>query len=126
MGRSSRGELSDEELFKFRVVKYILEGKVEEALRELSEFYGVKCPKVKIGKPKGSSKALGCYVPSRRTIYLACRDAYYNPLVVLHEFYHHLRYFGGEHRGNERLANEFAYDHLRAYLRVIRSSRKAP
>ena len=112
----------NEEL-KFRVVRNILRGDVEKALEELSEFYGVETPRVKVGMPKGRSKALGCYVPSKRTIYLRDREAYYNPVVVLHEFYHHLRTFAGEHRGSERLANFFAYDFLRTYLKKVKEIR---
>ncbi|MCD6324272.1 MAG: hypothetical protein J7L55_04100 [Desulfurococcales archaeon] len=39
------------------------------------------------------------------------------PFIIMHEFYHHLRYFGGEHRGTERGANAYAGRAIKAYLK---------
>jgi hypothetical protein len=37
---------------------------------------------------------------------------------MLHEFYHHLRYYAGHHRGTEKKADKFALDFIAAYKRV--------
>ena len=91
-----------------RAVALILLGETEKALEILSKFYEVPTPRVKIGLPKGRTGVLGCYVPSKRIIYLKSSEEYRNPFVVLHEFYHHIRYFAEKHRGTERGANEYA------------------
>ncbi len=103
----SSGEGSDA-VVRARAVALILLGETEKALEILSKFYGVPTPRVKVGLPKGRSSVLGCYVPSKRTIYLKSSEEYKNPFVVLHEFYHHIRYFAGKHRGTEGKANEYA------------------
>jgi hypothetical protein len=38
-----------------------------------------------------------------------------NPFVILHEFYHHLRTHGMEHRGTEKYANRFAEEFIEAF-----------
>ena len=45
----------------------------------------------------------------------ARREFLYDPFTILHEFYHHLRYFGNDHRGTEKHADRFAIDYIRAY-----------
>jgi hypothetical protein len=45
---------------------------------------------------------------------------FYNPFVVLHEFYHHLRARSGPHRGTERHANAFARRFIDSYVAVIK------
>jgi hypothetical protein len=52
---------------------------------------------------------------ARREILAANREYLYNPFVIIHEFYHHLRSTSGRHRGTERQADEFAADYVRAY-----------
>jgi hypothetical protein len=42
-------------------------------------------------------------------------DIFYNPFIILHEFYHHLRYRGMEHRGSEKSANSFASKFIDSY-----------
>ena len=103
----SGGKESDA-VVRAKAVALILLGETEKALEILSKFYGGPPPRVKVGLPKGRSGVLGCYVHSRRTIYLKSSEEYRNPFVVLHEFYHHIRYFAGKHRGTERGANEYA------------------
>jgi len=102
-----------------RAVALILEGETEKALEILSKFYGVPTPRVKVGLPKGRYGALGCYVPGKRTIYFRSSDEYRNPFVVLHEFYHHIRYFAGKHRGTERGANEYALKSIQYFKELV-------
>lgn len=102
--------------FKSLVVQLILNGKTEEALKRLAENYGVATPKLKIGLPKGRKRNVsGCYTPKNETISLLNSDVIKNPVVVLHEFYHHLRTHAvnKQHRGTEKNANKFALEFLR-------------
>ncbi len=118
---SLASRLSDD--LKARIVELILESRLREALAELSEAMGVPEPRFRVGHVKGHSSALAVYVPSRETIFFSSGEAMRDPLVVLHEFYHHARMFAGRHRGTERHADEFAADFVRAYLRRSRGSR---
>ncbi len=103
----------DEDEALVTAVGLILDGKAEEALRFLSDFYGVRPPRLKIGLPKRCLNALGCYVGSKNTIYLRSSREYMDPFVVLHEFYHHIRSRLGKHRGTEKHADKYA---IRAIL----------
>ena len=108
---------SDEGEFQTRIVQLILLKKNPEgAIEELSKHFGVDKPDLRMGLPKGEKKALGCYVHREKTIYIADRDHLYDPYVIIHEFYHHLRHASasGKHRGTERHAREFALTFLRS------------
>ena len=103
----------EEQEFQQKVVRLILiERQPEQALDLLSEHYRVECPLLRIGLPRGEKKALGCYVQRERTIYISSSKYLYDPYVLIHEFYHHLRNVGGKHRGTERHAKEFALSFL--------------
>ena len=104
--------------FKARTVFLILNKKPEEALKHLSSFYKIQPPKMKIGMPKGNRRKFGCYNTNKKTIHFYNQDAFYNPHVVLHEFYHHLRSISGKHKGSERLANLFAREFLKDFKRT--------
>lgn len=65
--------------------------------------------------PKGHSGVVGCYVSKTKTIHVMNQDILYNPFVILHEFYHHLRTQAGQHRGNEKYANRFAEEYIEAF-----------
>ena len=105
----------DEEKFRLKIVQLIFIKKdPERAVEELSTHYRVEKPTVRIGLPKGEAKALGCYVRKNKTIYLADTESFYDPYVVIHEFYHHLRSASGKHRGTEKHAREFALSFLRS------------
>jgi len=117
---SSQEALTDED--KALVVELILRGRTEEALRILSEAFKVEPPRIRVGLPKGRSSALGVYDPKRRTIWVRNQKCFSDPRVVLHEFYHHIRFFAGRHRGTEKHANQFVQRFLEAYVRVKRSS----
>ena len=114
---SMSGSIPDE-LFKAYIVTMILNGKTIDALNKLSEKYGISPPKVKIGRIKGHNKALAVYSPRKKTIYIQDPDVFSNPFVVLHEFYHHLRYIDNKHRGTEKHADRYAERFIRAFREV--------
>ena len=116
--------LTADPLFKAKVVSLILSKDTEEALELLSQRYRVAKPKLKVGMPKRYSKKLGCYVARKQTIHLSCREVLYNPRVILHEFYHHLRNFTDAQRGIEKYAEKFTENYLQAY-RIIARAQKA-
>jgi hypothetical protein len=106
---------SDENSFRSRIVELIRDSRdPETAIEELSTHYRIQRPRLRIGLPKGEKKALGCYVQRDKTIYISNYDYLYDPYVVIHEFYHHLRNVTGKHRGTERHAKEFALAFLRS------------
>jgi hypothetical protein len=113
---------ADEELFKARVVELILKKEVEEALKALSQYYRVNVPGLRVGMPKRFGGNAGCYVSGTKVIHVASMERLYDPFVILHEFYHHLRTQGGKHRGTERHANKFAQEYITAYLNAGRFS----
>ena len=114
------GERSDVDLgensFKRRIVELITFRKNPEgAIDELSRHYRIERPSLRLGLPKGEKKALGCYVQRDKTIYISNYEYLYDPYVIIHEFYHHLRNVSGKHRGTERHAKEFALSFLDSY-----------
>ena len=104
-----------------RATALIMSGRAEEVLELLARFYGIEAPRITVGLPKGYSGVLACYVRKKNTIYVKSRREYMDPFVVLHEFYHHLRFFGNKHRGTERGADRYAAESIKAYLRLLRS-----
>ena len=104
----------DEREIQGKVVHLIsMEKRPEDALDLLCRHYRVERPLLRIGLPKGEKRALGCYVHREKTIYISKEEYLYDPYVLIHEFYHHLRNVGGKHRGTERHAKEFALSFLR-------------
>jgi hypothetical protein len=104
-----------------RIVLLITQRRTEDAVQAISSIYGLKPPKLKIGLPRGKSRVLACYVTPKHTIFFSDEDSFFNPFVVLHEFYHALRAKGGKHRGSEKKANKFAEEYIQAYLRWVDS-----
>ena len=103
--------------FKYRVVEEILSKRPEQAIRMLSEKYNVKPPNLYVGVVKGrSTTALGVYIPKKRAIYVRNSDILFNPFVIIHEFYHHLRTRPTQHRGTEKHADRFAEGFIKAHL----------
>lgn len=101
----------------------ILDCKTEEAIGLLSEQYHVDTPRLGVGATKRHSKGvLAVYSADRREILAVSSDYLYDPFVMLHEFYHHLRQFAGKHRGTEKNADKFALDYIEAYRRVALGS----
>jgi hypothetical protein len=102
------------------VVATILDSRPEAALELLCQHYRVETPKLGVGVVKGRSKGvLAVYSPNRKEILAAKREYLYDPFTMLHEFYHHLRQFAGQHRGTEKNADRFADDYVAAYRRVV-------
>jgi hypothetical protein len=111
-----------DQVFKAKIVYLILSKNTSEALQLLSSHYGVVEPKLRIGMPKRYSKNPGCYVHNRRTIHISRREILYDPFVILHEFYHHLRRVSNAQGGIEKYADRFAKDYLRAYQELKHQS----
>ena len=116
-------ELDD--LTKAKIVKLILEKKTETALEKLSEFYHVSSPKIVVGTIKGKRRTVyAVYVPSQKKIYALNSDVFYNPFIILHEYYHHIRSKLGVHRGSEKHANMYAREFIDSYNRIVRQLSK--
>ena len=104
-----------DESVKAFVVALILGGRPEEALKVLSDYFKVETPRVEVGMPKRHTGMAGCYLASKATIYVAGRERLFDPRIILHEFYHHLRTTGGKHRGTEKHADNFVREFIAAY-----------
>jgi hypothetical protein len=92
-----------------------LSKKTEEALELLSKRYRISSPHLKMGMPKRDAKYPACYVARTATIHFANGDSLYNPFIILHEFYHHLRTSGMIHKGTEKNADNFAKEYIIKY-----------
>ena len=102
--------------FRIEVVRMILNGDAEKALRCLSAHYEVEVPDLRVGTVKRHRKVLGVYVHKEKRIYVSKSDLMKNPFVILHEFYHHLR--ASQTPRNEQVekrADSFALAYIRAY-----------
>ena len=113
-----RQKTRSKDRFRANIVATILDSNPERALDLLCEHYRVERPKLGVGVVKGRSKGvLAVYSARRKEILAAKREYLYDPFTILHEFYHHLRQFAGEHRGTEKYADRFAIDFIVAYQR---------
>jgi hypothetical protein len=113
------------DITKAKIVYMILNRKTEEALQNLSQFYNISPPEIVVGTIKGKRKSIyAVYVQKESKIYAINSDIFYNPFVVLHEFYHHIRTKGGIHRGSEKYANMYAKDFVDAYKKIAGLKRK--
>jgi hypothetical protein len=111
-------ELDD--LARAKVVQMILDKKTEEALHSLSTHYKVNPPQIVVGTIKGKRRTVyAVYVQRERKIYCINSDIFYNPFIVLHEFYHHIRTTGGIHKGSEKYANNYAKGFIDSYNKII-------
>ena len=105
---------------KAQIVRMILDKQTEKALKKLSEFYHVTTPQIVVGTIKGKRRTVyALYVPKEGKIYALNSDIFFNPFVILHEYYHHIRSKLGIHRGSERNANKFAQEFIDAYKKSI-------
>ena len=112
-----------DEMMQARIVQMILTKRTEEALLALSSFYHLEPPKIAVGTVKGKRRtAYAVYVQREKKIYAMDSTMYYNPFVILHEFYHHLRTREGSHRGTEKLANAYARGFIESYMAVIKKA----
>ena len=74
-----------------------------------------------VGVLEGRTKGVAAvYSLERKEILAARREYLYDPFVMIHEFYHHLRSVSGKHRGTEKQADRFALDFIDAYREVQR------
>jgi hypothetical protein len=102
--------------FKARVVATILDSRTERALEMLCSRYGVSVPRLAVGVFEGRTKGVAAvYSLERKEILAARREYFYDPFVMIHEFYHHLRSVSGKHRGTEKEADRFATSFIDAY-----------
>jgi hypothetical protein len=109
-----------DDLTKAKVVEVILYKRTEEALQSLSEYYKVYPPQIVVGTIKGKRKTVyAVYVPKESKIYCINSEIFYNPFIILHEFYHHIRTTGGIHRGSEKHANMYAKSFIISYNKII-------
>ena len=80
----------------------------------------VKPPEITVGTIKGKRRTVyAVYVQRESKIYCINSDIFYNPFIVLHEFYHHIRTKGGIHKGSEKKANMYAKSFIDSYKKII-------
>lgn len=109
-----------DDLAKAKIVQMIFDKKTEEALQSLGRFYRVIPPQIVVGTIKGKRRTVyAVYVQRECKIYCINSDIFYNPFIVLHEFYHHIRTTGGTHRGSEKHANIYAKGFIDSYKKII-------
>jgi hypothetical protein len=111
-------ELDD--TFKAYIVQLIIDKKTEQAIESLSQLYEIKPPQIVVGTIKGKRRTVyAVYVQRECKIYCINSDIFYNPFIIMHEFYHHLRTTAGVHRGSEKNANLYARDFIDSYNTII-------
>lgn len=116
--------ISLDDITKAKIVHMILNRNTEDALQKLSKFYNVTPPEIVVGTIKGKRKTVyAVYVQKERRIYVINSDVFYNPFIVLHEFYHHIRTRAGVHRGSEKHANMYAQSFVDSYKRLVEQIR---
>ena len=114
-----------DDITKAKIVHLILNKKTEEALQSLSKFYRISPPEITVGTIKGKRRTVyAVYVQKESRIYCINSDIFYNPFIVLHEFYHHIRTKGGIHRGSEKYANTYAREFIDSYNKIINQMRR--
>ena len=112
--------ISLDDITKAKIVHMILNRNTEDALQKLSKFYNVTPPEIVVGTIKGKRKTVyAVYVQKERRIYVINSDILYNPFIVLHEFYHHIRTRAGVHRGSEKHANMYAKSFIDSYKKIV-------
>lgn len=106
--------------FKAEVVATILDSRPEDALDMLCAHYRVERPRLKVGVLEGKTKGvLAVYSGKRKEILAARRESLFDPFVLVHEFYHHLRSTSGRHRGTEKEADRFSLEFIGAYNSIV-------
>jgi|SRR5579863_8066853 len=104
---------------KALVVALILDSNPEEAIRILCKWHKVDVPRLGVGVFEGKTKGVAAvYSVRRKEILAARREFLYNPFVIVHECYHHIRSATGKHKGTEKQADKFAIDFIEAYKRT--------
>ena len=111
-------DISVDERNRAKIVQMIFNKETEKALQDLSSIYKISPPDITVGTIKGKRKTVyAVYVQKESKIYTMNSEIFYNPFVVLHEFYHHLRSRGGKHRGSEMGADMYAKSFIEAYMK---------
>jgi hypothetical protein len=111
-------------MLQARIVHMILNRKTEEALQLLSNFYHLKSPKIAVGTVKGKRRtAYAVYVTRENKIYAMNSEILYNPFVIIHEFYHHLRSRSGVHKGTEKKADSYAKGFIESYVSLVKAAK---
>jgi hypothetical protein len=119
--------VESEREFRSKVVRWIIEGRPEDALRLLSEFYDVSQPELRVGTVKRHRGVVALYVEKEHRIYLSKSDYVSNPFVILHEFYHHLRATQATKKKQaDKRADLFANNFLSDYRRSIANQHFVP
>ena len=114
-----------DDMTKAKIVHLILNKKTEEALQSLSKMYRISPPEITVGTIKGKRRTVyAVYVQKESKIYCINSDIFYNPFIVLHEFYHHIRTKGGIHRGSEKYANTYARNFIDSYKKIINQMKR--
>jgi hypothetical protein len=112
--------ISLDDITKAKIVHMILNRDTEEALQKLSKIYNVTPPEIVVGTIKGKRRTVyAVYVQKERRIYVINSDIFYNPFIVLHEFYHHIRTRAGVHKGSEKHANMYAKSFIDSYKKIV-------
>lgn len=115
-----------DDLTKAEIVALILDKKTEQALDWLSKLYKVDVPQIVVGTIKKKRRTVyAVYVVQEKKIYASSSEIFYNPFVVLHEYYHHIRSKLGTHRGSEKHANMYAQQFIDAYIHVMKKLNQA-
>jgi hypothetical protein len=118
-----------DDLTKAKIVALILDKKTEQALEHLSKLYKVDTPQIVVGTIKKKRRTVyAVYVVQEKKIYALNSDIFYNPFVILHEYYHHIRSKLGTHRGSEKRADMYAKEFIDSYTRIVEklNKNKAP
>ena len=109
-----------DDLTKAKIVALILSKKTEVALEKLSQLYKIDTPEIVVGTIKKKRRTVyAVYVVQEKKIYALNSEIFYNPFVILHEYYHHIRSKQGTHRGSEKHANMYAQEFIDSYARVV-------
>ena len=111
-------ELDD--TFKAYIVQLIIDKKTEQAIESLSQLYEIKPPQIVVGRIKGKRRTVyAVYVQRECKIYCINSDIFYNPFIIMHDFYHHLRSTTGVQRGTEKHSNLYGSDFIDSYNTII-------
>ena len=109
-----------DDLTKAKIVALILDKKTEQALDYLSKMYKVDTPQIVVGTIKKKRRTVyAVYVVQEKKIYALNSEIFYNPFVILHEYYHHIRSKLGTHRGSEKHANMYAQQFIDSYMSIV-------
>lgn len=113
------------EEFRVHIIRLIVDGQPEQAIKLLSRHYDVSEPELRVGTVKRHRKVAACYVEKERRIYLSKSELLTEPFVILHEFYHHLRASQlQKNRQVEKRADLFALNFIEEFKRVHRAPKQ--